>query len=129
MLYPETVIQLSEHPNIIGIKEGSPDLGRIGKLTSTFPAGFDILMRASPKFHDSLCLGVKGVIVAIANAAQRFSLQIYDCYQSGDVQGSHERTRSLLGGKVRLPKTVTKARLIQCARPERGLWRPRVAPE
>lgn len=85
---PETVIQLSEHPNIVGIKESSPDLSRIGKLTSGLPAGFDILVGASPKFHESLCLGVKGGIVAIANAAPRFSRQIYDCYQSGDVQGS-----------------------------------------
>jgi 4-hydroxy-2-oxoglutarate aldolase len=86
---PETVVQLSEHPNIIGIKESSPDLGRIGKLTSSLPAEFDILVGASPKFHESLCLGARGGIVAIANAAPHFSLQIYDCCQSGDVQGSH----------------------------------------
>jgi hypothetical protein len=41
-----------------------------------------------------------------------------------------ETTRSLLGGgKVRLPKTVRKAQLIQCARPVWRRWRPHAAPE
>jgi len=84
----ETVSQLSEHPNIIGIKESAPDLERIAKLTKTLPAGFDVLVGASSRFHESLCLGAKGGIVAIANAAPNHALQIFDRFQSGDVAGS-----------------------------------------
>ena len=92
----ETVLQLSEHPNIVGIKESAPDLGRIEKLTSSLPIGFDVLVGASSKFHESLCLGAKGGIVAIANAAPSPTLQIYHCYQSGDVAGSREAQRKIV---------------------------------
>jgi 4-hydroxy-2-oxoglutarate aldolase len=84
----ETVSQLSEHPNITGIKESAPDLDRIAKLTKSLPAGFDVLVGASSKFHESLCLGAKGGIVAIANAVPSHVLQIFDRFQSGDVAGS-----------------------------------------
>jgi len=84
----ETVSQLSEHPNIVGIKESAPDLDRIGKLTKSLPVGFDVLVGASSKFHESLCLGAKGGIVAIANAAPSHALEIFDRFQSGDVAGS-----------------------------------------
>jgi 4-hydroxy-2-oxoglutarate aldolase len=84
----EVIMQLTEHPNIIGIKESSADLERIRKLTASLPAEFDVLVGASPKFHECLSLGAKGGIVAIANAAPRTTQQIYDCHQSGDVPGS-----------------------------------------
>jgi 4-hydroxy-2-oxoglutarate aldolase len=84
----DVVVQLSEHPNIIGIKESSPDLDKIGKLTSGLPATFDVLVGASPKFHESLCLGAEGGILAIANAAPRSTRLIYERYESGDVPGS-----------------------------------------
>ena len=93
----ETVLQLSEHPNIIGIKESAPDLDRIKKLTLCLPIGFDVLVGASSKFHESLCLGVKGGIVAIANAAPCQTLQIYNCYQSGDVVGSRAAQLKIVG--------------------------------
>lgn len=84
----DVVVQLSEHPNILGIKESSADLGKIGKLTSALPATFDVLVGASALFHESLCLGARGGILAIANVAPRSNQLIYDRYQSGDVSGS-----------------------------------------
>ncbi|HEV2487652.1 MAG TPA: dihydrodipicolinate synthase family protein [Terracidiphilus sp.] len=94
-LLPETIMQLSEHPNIVGVKESSPDLDRIRKLTSSLPVGFNVIVGASPKFHESLCLGVNGGIVAIANAAPRSTLQVYDRYQLGDVAGSRTAQNKL----------------------------------
>ncbi len=92
----DVVAKLSEHPNIIGIKESSSDLDRIGKLISTLPATFEVLVGSSAKFHESLCLGATGGILAIANAAPRSSLLIYDRYRSGDVAGSHAVQRQIV---------------------------------
>lgn len=85
----ELVISLSEHPNIIGLKESSADLEKIAALTSSLPKTFDIFVGASPKFHDCLRLGAKGGILAIANAAPSSTQLIYDRFQSGDIPGSH----------------------------------------
>ena len=84
----DVVCELSEHPNIIGIKESSGDLERIGKLTSTLPSTFDVLVGASGKYHESLRLGVKGGILGVANMFPGTALLIHERYRSGDVAGS-----------------------------------------
>ncbi|HXS13860.1 MAG TPA: dihydrodipicolinate synthase family protein [Acidobacteriaceae bacterium] len=84
----DVICELSEHPNIIGIKESSADLERIEKLTSTLPPTFDVLVGASGKYHESLRLGVKGGILAVANTFPRLALLVHERYRSGDVSGS-----------------------------------------
>ncbi|MDR3704221.1 MAG: dihydrodipicolinate synthase family protein [Candidatus Sulfopaludibacter sp.] len=92
----EVVLKLSEHPNIIGIKESSADLEKIGRLTASLPAGFQVLVGSSAKFHDCLRLGAIGGILAVANAIPRSTLLIYDRYRGGDVEGSHEAQRRIV---------------------------------
>lgn len=84
----DVISELSEHPNIVGMKESSADLERIGKLVSTLPSTFDILVGASGKYHESLRLGVRGGILAVANAFPHAALLIHERYRSGDVSGS-----------------------------------------
>ena len=84
----DVVIELAGHPNIIGIKESSAELEKIASLTSNLPAGFQVLVGSSVKFHDCLKLGAIGGILAIANALPAATLRVYDSYQSADIQGS-----------------------------------------
>lgn len=84
----EVVAQLSEHPNIIGIKDSSAGFDRIERLRSGLPDTFDVLVGNSAKFYESLSLGVNGGILGIANVLPRLSQLIYDRYQAGDVRGS-----------------------------------------
>jgi 4-hydroxy-2-oxoglutarate aldolase len=84
----EVVTQLSEHPNIIGIKDSSSGLDRIKSLRSALPDTFDVLVGNSAEFHASLSLGVNGGILGIANVLPRLSQMIYDGYHAGDVRGS-----------------------------------------
>jgi len=86
----DVVMRLSEHPNIIGIKESSADLGKIGSLTSSLPETFQVLVGSSARFHDCLCLGAIGGILAIANVLPRAAQLLYDRYQAGDVVSSRE---------------------------------------
>ncbi len=92
----EAILELSEHPNIIGIKESSADLEKIARLTANLPAGFPVLVGSSAKFHDCLRLGATGGILAIANALPRATLLVYERYQAGDVEGSHEAQRRIV---------------------------------
>jgi 4-hydroxy-2-oxoglutarate aldolase len=91
----DVVLQLAEHPNIIGIKESSADLDKVGSLTSGLPGAFPVLVGASARFHDCLRLGATGGILAIANAAPRSTQLVYDRYQAGDVAGSGEAQRQI----------------------------------
>jgi 4-hydroxy-2-oxoglutarate aldolase len=93
----DVVMQLSEHPNIVGIKDSSADLGKIGQLTSaSLPDTFNVMVGASTLFHESLCLGARGGILAIANVVPQSMQLIYDRYQAGDVPGSHAVQQQIL---------------------------------
>lgn len=91
----ETVAEISAHPNIIGIKESSADLSKVEQLTSTLAPDFDVVVGASTKFHECLCLGAKGGVVGIANVAPHSTQMVYERYQAGDVSGSHALQKSI----------------------------------
>ena len=93
----EAVAQLAEHRNIIGIKESSADLEKVACLTSVSSGDFQVLVGSSVQFHECLCLGAAGGILAIANAAPHSTQLIYDRYRSGDVQGSRDAQKTIAG--------------------------------
>lgn len=85
----EVVMELSEHPNIAGIKDSSAELDRGARLRAELPDTFDVMVGAAGTFHESVRLGVNGGILGIANVLPRLSRLIYDSYQAGDVRGSY----------------------------------------
>ena len=84
----DLVAQLAEHPNIVGIKESSADLDKIGALIRGLPASFPVVVGPSAKFHACLRLGATGGVLAFANVAPARTQNIYDKYRAGDVEGS-----------------------------------------
>ncbi len=71
-LIPETVLRLSEHPNIIGIKEAVDDEQRMDELLSISKKlkdkkNFSILSGDDPTFNNFMSKGADGVISVAAN--------------------------------------------------------------
>jgi 4-hydroxy-2-oxoglutarate aldolase len=95
-LHVDVVSQLAEHPNIIGIKESSADLEKVASLTRGLPGSFQVLVGSSARFHECLCLGATGGILAVANALPERALLIHDRYRSGDVEGSREAQKAIV---------------------------------
>ena len=87
-LAAETVLALCAHPNIAAIKESSADMEKVRSLTTTLPKTFPVLVGASAKFHDCLLLGASGGILAAANVAPEATVEIWDRYRGGDIEGS-----------------------------------------
>lgn len=85
------VARLAAHPNIIGIKESSGNLQRVGEVLRTAPSGFQVLVGSATTFYPSLCLGVHGTILAVACVLPELCLGLHESYQRGD----HERARAL----------------------------------
>jgi 4-hydroxy-2-oxoglutarate aldolase len=65
----ETVAALSEHPNIIAIKESSGNLEKVMQLIRDVRHGFQVLVGSAPTLWPSLLMGATGAILAYANAA------------------------------------------------------------
>jgi 4-hydroxy-2-oxoglutarate aldolase len=58
---------LSAHPNIVGIKETSPELERLGQFAAMAPGRFSVLSGSAPVIYPALVSGAVGGILAVAN--------------------------------------------------------------
>ena len=77
-LTPPMVAALAEHPNIVGLKETSPELERLGTFT-TFDAGrFHVLSGWAPVLYPAISAGAAGGILAIANVLPDECVELYD---------------------------------------------------
>ncbi len=88
-LKPETVIELSKIPNILGLKEASGDVARIRPLAAALPADFMIYAGNDGEIVDVLESGGHGVISVLANIVPKEVHQITEEF----FKGNHEVAR------------------------------------
>ncbi len=60
------VARLSEHRNIIGVKESAPDIGLVSDFVGSTPRDFQVLVGSAPTMYAGFTVGAVGAIVAIA---------------------------------------------------------------
>ena len=78
------VIELSKHPNIIGMKESSGDARLISETIWNTPKDFTVLAGAAPVLFPNMMSGARGGIVALACAAPKAMLALYRACAAGD---------------------------------------------
>jgi 4-hydroxy-tetrahydrodipicolinate synthase len=66
-LLPETVARLAEHPEVVGIKEASGDLGQVEEILAGCPPGFCVLSGEDGLTFAIMALGGRGVISVTSN--------------------------------------------------------------
>ena len=81
-LLNETVLNLSEIPNIVGIKDATGDLTRGIDLIKRLPAHFSVLSGDDATALSLMLLGAKGVISVTANIAPKLMHEMYVCVMS-----------------------------------------------
>jgi 4-hydroxy-2-oxoglutarate aldolase len=80
----ETVAALSEHPNIIAIKESSGNLEKVMALIREVRSGFQVLVGSAPTLWPSFMVGACGAILAYANAAPYSTIAIWEAHRQRD---------------------------------------------
>ncbi len=83
ILTPPVVRTLAQHPNIIGIKETSIELERLGQFVANAPAGFTVLCGAAPVIFPALVSGAGGGILAAANVVPELFTRLRDHVVAG----------------------------------------------
>jgi 4-hydroxy-2-oxoglutarate aldolase len=78
---PEQVARLSEHPNILGIKDSSGNIGQLSEIIHLSRKGFAVFVGSAPVFYPALCVGATGGILAVANATPEPCVQIFDLFK------------------------------------------------
>jgi 4-hydroxy-2-oxoglutarate aldolase len=81
-IMPEAVAMLSEHPNIIAIKESSGSLDKVMQMIRDVKPGFQILTGSAPTLAPSLAVGCVGAVLAFANAAPYATISIWEAHRT-----------------------------------------------
>lgn len=77
----EAVVAISEHPNVIAIKESSGNLEKVMSLIRDVKHGFQVLVGSAPTLWPSLLIGACGAILAYANAAPYSTIAIWEAFR------------------------------------------------
>jgi 4-hydroxy-2-oxoglutarate aldolase len=85
------VHELSEHPNIAGIKDSGGNAPKVGEMIACATPGFAVLAGSASFLYPALCLGATGGILALANVAPSVCKDVERAFRAGD----HETARTL----------------------------------
>lgn len=86
----EAVVQLSEHPNIIAIKESSGNLEKVMQLIRETKPGFQVLVGSAPTLWPSFSVGAVGAVLAFANAAPYACITIWEAHRTRDPEAAKD---------------------------------------
>ena len=80
----ELLAELSHHPNVVGLKDSSGNMPKLGETVKAVKPGFACLTGAGGGIFEGLQLGASGAILAIANALPYACLTIWEAYRGRD---------------------------------------------
>jgi len=102
-LQSKLVIELSKHPNILGMKDSSGDVKLISEVVwNTDASRFQVMAGAAATLFPAMAAGARGGIIAIACAAPKQALALYRAFASGDYEkaGAVQRIIAPAAGAV-----------------------------
>jgi 4-hydroxy-2-oxoglutarate aldolase len=93
----QAVIQLAQHPNIIGLKDSGGDVTKIGLMAhETRDADFQIVAGSAGFFLGALSVGAVGCVPALGNIAGAKLAELLKVFQHGDVDTARAIQRPLI---------------------------------
>jgi 4-hydroxy-2-oxoglutarate aldolase len=101
---PETAARLSEHPNIIGIKDSSNDVGKLRETVQKTAKDFTVIVGNGTVFSEALQAGAIGGILAVGCVVPELCLEIYRAVKAGE----NDRATSLQEKLTPLARAVTR---------------------
>jgi 4-hydroxy-2-oxoglutarate aldolase len=100
---PELVAKLSEHPNIIGVKDSSGNIGQLSEIVHLSRKDFAVFVGSAPVFFPALCVGAVGGILAVAQVAPQACVNILNLFKKGKM----DEARAIQSRMTPLAKGVT----------------------
>lgn len=100
----DLVLELADHPNLVGLKDSSEDLVRFGLVAASAPEGFALMVGSAALLLPALVLGAAGGILAFADVAPWECCEIYRLYREGrwaEAQALQRRVTAVAGRLAR----------------------------
>jgi len=82
----EVVVELAAHPRIIGLKESSGNVVKIGQVVAGAGEGFQVLAGSGSFLLPALAVGAVGGVMALASVAPHDLHAIVTSFDKGDVR-------------------------------------------
>ena len=104
----DTVARLSEHPNIIGMKDSSGNIEKMMQVVRDTKPGFQALVGSAQILLPALLMGAAGGILAYANAAPYSAIAIFEAHRTREEEAARDwQTRvgraASVSGKYGIP--------------------------
>ena len=81
---PETAVRLSEHENIIGIKDSSADVAKFAEMVRLVAHDFSVMTGNGTVLREALLAGATGAILAVGCVTPELCLEIFRALETGD---------------------------------------------
>ncbi len=81
----ELIVELSQHPNIAGMKDSSGNLAFMSELVPRFKSEFNLLLGAGSIILSGLSMGAQGGILALATVAPGKCCELYKLFLEGRI--------------------------------------------
>jgi len=96
----DTVVALSEHPNIIAIKESSGNIEKVMQMIREVKPGFQVLVGSAPTLAPSFAVGAVGAVLAYANAAPYSTIAIWEAHRQRETEAAMDWQRRIAKAAV-----------------------------
>jgi len=80
----DTIVELSQHDNIAGIKDSSGSVAKMGEVCARARAGFQVLAGSASSLLGALAMGAVGTVPALSNIAPGQVHDIWALARAGD---------------------------------------------
>ena len=101
---PDTAARLSEHQNIIGMKDSSNDVDGFCEAVNLVNKDFAMLIGNGTVFSETLQVGARGGILAVGCVVPELCLEIHRCVQARELDRANDLQEKL----TPLARAVTK---------------------
>jgi 4-hydroxy-2-oxoglutarate aldolase len=89
-LSAEIIIELAGHPGIVGLKESSGNVGKIGQIVDAVGETFQVLAGSGNFLLPALAVGAIGGVMALASVAPHLVDEIVVGFEKGDFETAKE---------------------------------------
>jgi 4-hydroxy-2-oxoglutarate aldolase len=84
------VAELSEHPNIIAIKESSGSIEKVMQMIREVKPGFQVLVGSAPTLWPSFVVGAVGAVLAFSNAAPYATVALWEAFRTREQEAAQD---------------------------------------
>ena len=102
-LSAETVLEIAQHPNVVGVKDSSGNVVKMGTVIASAPAHFKVYAGSASFLYPAVALGAVGGVMALANIAPEPCAMLFD----HAANGRHDEARDLQLRLIPLNMAVT----------------------